>query len=155
MSEHDQARRRAREILDPVFARHGFRAQDGPIGHGSSGAFAMWTYKRAGRRAVFETRDRFPLMVAYELADPEVRVDHTSYMRHVSDGRAAESPNGDPVARAKAVAGDLEAYGSDFLEGTGDLLRGLARELDEQPSGFAAITAAERRVRSARTSDAG
>ena len=128
--------------MAPLLEARGFAWVEGPSGDSSGGPFDSGSFVRSDRR--LELHFRFGLgLVTYVLGD--ITLSHESYMRHTGHRAVAMYPgvSSDPLDGFRFLAHDLEAFGADFLEGSGQTLADarLAADKWERLSGFAKLEA--------------
>jgi hypothetical protein len=131
------------EILDEVLGPNGFEFRvEGP-GRGSGGDFARGSYVRGDRR--LELHVRYSLgLVTYHVGNHSIG--HTDLMECVAGPRNdAQYPgiSADPLDGFRHLKADLQRYGTDFLEGSEELLGRYARSAAAKPKGFKRIAAVE------------
>jgi len=111
------------ELLRPLLSAHGFAFELLGEGRGSGGEFAYAEFRKGERRIEFHFRYDLG-MVTYHLGPDSLS--HEQYMLSVLEQPGLSRYPGfsaDPLDAFRDLAGDLQAYCGEFLEGTNEELR--------------------------------
>jgi hypothetical protein len=115
-------------ILNPLLGKHGFRFEFNVKGEGSGGQFAAGEFRRDNRR--LELHYRWGLGIVLYAID-SVEMGHLTYMRLLGvyeKCRFASTQLDGTLDGFGRLRDDLEAYGGDFLTGTGEQFLALAAQ---------------------------
>jgi hypothetical protein len=127
-------------LLDPVLSVHGFEFRLEKSGNSSGGPFAYGSYVRGDRR--LELHLRYSLGLVTYFIGPD-SLGHEDYMRLVGVWGQNSYPDTPKTSLDSflSLAKDLEAFGSDFLNGSGEQFRGLAAKFKKNPNMFKGLPA--------------